>query len=115
LQAEYKFVVDENAPPGFIIGRVYASDGDAGLAGEITYSLTQESKDFIISSHSGEISVSDRAQLDRETAEEIIIQVVATDKASPEESRSTVVSVSYLFNLCKDLLILPMPLYYYCV
>ena len=87
-------MVDENAPPGFILGRVYASDGDAGQAGEIMYTLTQESQDFAVSKNTGEIFVRDTAQLDRESAEEIIIQVVATDKAPAEEARSSVASVS---------------------
>lgn len=92
--------MDENAQAGTIIGQVSASDGDAGDAGKVTYSISQQThNDFSIDALSGEISVLDNSKLDRETREEITLQIIATDGAPREEARSTSVPVgSHYFN-----------------
>ncbi|XP_066907242.1 cadherin-87A [Halyomorpha halys] len=93
-EKEYTFWVEENAETGTIIGNVSATDGDAGEAGQVTYSLSAQSfGDFSIDKNSGEIMVLNKSKLDREMREEMTIQVIATDGAVGDEARSSIVPV----------------------
>lgn len=72
-----------------------ASDGDAGEAGQVTYSLSEQSfGDFSIDKNSGEIMVLNNSKLDREVREEMTIQVIATDGVVGDDARSSIVPVS---------------------
>lgn len=93
-QREYTFVVEENTLAGTVIGNVSATDGDAGDAGKITYSISeQNAHDFSVDPEKGEISVADNSKLDREARDEITIQIIATDGAQGDDTRSTTVPV----------------------
>ena len=78
-----------------MIGNVSATDGDAGIAGVVTYSLSEQSLgDFSIDKDTGQIMVLNNSKLDREIREEMTLQVIATDGAVGEDARSTIVPVS---------------------
>ncbi|XP_073989842.1 cadherin 87A [Rhodnius prolixus] len=92
-QPEYTFSAEETVKPGTVIGKVEATDDDAGFAGKINYRLSQQSSDFKIDENTGEISILSSANLDRETNDEITVQVVAIDSAPGDEARSAIVPV----------------------
>uniref|UniRef100_UPI00358DE9BE protocadherin-16 n=1 Tax=Myxine glutinosa TaxID=7769 RepID=UPI00358DE9BE len=57
-QSSYQFSVPTDAPAGFELGRVSASDADAGPQGEVHYLLHQQSPFFSLDEASGAISLS---------------------------------------------------------
>lgn len=97
FQPEYTFSAEETVKPGTVIGKVEATDDDAGFAGKINYRLSQQSSDFKIDENTGEISILSSANLDRETNDEITVQVVAIDSAPGDEARSAIVPVRNYF------------------
>ncbi|XP_071455526.1 cadherin-87A [Hetaerina americana] len=92
-ESEYHASVKENSLLGTHVITVNATDGDDGDFGKITYSLLGEHQEDFIIDKSGEIIVQNSAVLDRENSPEIVIQVVASDKAPPEARRSITVPV----------------------
>lgn len=93
-QAVYHFNITENSPRGTVVGKVEASDGDAGAYGEITYSLVGENHNhFIIDSYTGSIMISNSSILDHELVSEIVLTVVAKDKAPENIQRSAIATI----------------------
>nr|UZM07820.1 cadherin 1 [Geocoris pallidipennis] len=102
-QKDYSFAVDENAPPGTVVGSISAVDGDSGDAGRVTYKISEQSfNDFTIDPVTGEITVLDSSKLDRESREEIVLQGIATDNAPGEEARTASVPVHVRVNDVND-------------
>ncbi len=73
------FNVDENASNGTSVGTVAASDANSGDT--LTYAITGGTGQtaFTINSSTGEITVADSAQLDRETTTSFTLTVEVTD------------------------------------
>ena len=78
-QPGYEFSVDENLPPGVIVGTVTATDADSGRNADVHYRLNVVSGEFSISS-SG--SIRTVARLDREAQQMYTLGVVASDKGT---------------------------------
>ncbi|XP_034936764.1 cadherin-87A [Chelonus insularis] len=91
----YKVSIKENSPPGTHVTVVKAIDGDEGVFGEVTYSLIGEhASDFNIGHDTGEITVGSATVLDREMTPDIVITVMASDRAPVNSRRSTTVKVN---------------------
>lgn len=52
-EERYFMSISENRPPGDIVGRVSATDRDAGQNGRVTYRLPAQESDFTIHPHTG--------------------------------------------------------------
>ncbi|KAJ7985830.1 hypothetical protein DPEC_G00344550 [Dallia pectoralis] len=86
----------EDVPVGTSVARLSASDSDSGQNKEITYSILQESDphgQFSID-QSGQVSVA--SPLDRETAAQHHLVVLATDHGSPALTGSTTIQLALL-------------------
>ena len=78
----YSFTVVENYPLGTVIGRIVASDPDAGKNGQLTYSLTGEDASlFTVNERTGTLRTA--FSFDREKIDFYLFKVVACDKGSP--------------------------------
>ncbi|XP_019384093.1 PREDICTED: protocadherin-16, partial [Crocodylus porosus] len=80
-EERYFFTVPENQPPGTGVGRVTASDRDAGPNSRLTYRLLQHDPSFLVHSQTGELSA--RRSLDREQQSSYQLLVVASVPHSP--------------------------------
>lgn len=84
-QTQYIFSITEDTSIGTLIGHVYATDSDVGLAGELSYELlindTQCSKMIQIGENSGEIRL--LSNLDYEQLQHITCTIRVTDKQEP--------------------------------
>ncbi|XP_061473408.1 protocadherin Fat 2 [Rhineura floridana] len=77
-QTPYKGKVSEDAPPGFSILKVSATDADVGSSAQITYSLHGSgAEEFRMDPHTGELTTS--SLLDRELKPKYQLVVKATD------------------------------------
>ncbi|XP_053156770.1 protocadherin Fat 2 isoform X2 [Hemicordylus capensis] len=77
-QTPYKGTVSEDAPPGFSILKVSATDADIGTHGQITYSLRGSGAEkFRLDPHTGELTTS--TLLDRELRPRYQLVAKATD------------------------------------
>lgn len=93
-KSEYHFNITENSPRGTVVGKVEATDEDAGAYGEISYSLVGENHNFfIIDSYTGSIMVANSTILDHELISEIVLTVVAKDKAPENIQRSAIATI----------------------
>lgn len=96
----YNIVVLENVNIGEIIGAVTATDGDRGIQGEVTYSLTgPDSALFRIDRNNGIIYLA--STLDREESELLMLQATATDR-DRDNPRNSTVSVNIRVNDIND-------------
>ncbi|KAK5859419.1 hypothetical protein PBY51_020974 [Eleginops maclovinus] len=96
IQPSYSLEAYEDTPPGTIIGSVTAQDLDASSSA-VRYSLewqTESDSCFDIDTVEGTISTNDN--LDRETAAQHIITVVATKVSNPTLSTKIPVTVNVL-------------------
>ncbi|XP_055990500.1 protocadherin Fat 4 [Sorex fumeus] len=82
VSRSYAFQVSEAAPPGTVVGEVFASDRDRGPDGEVYYLLFGASrrKGFRVHPRSGQLLVSGR--LDREKEERVSLKVLAKNAGS---------------------------------
>uniref|UniRef100_A0A8C4SHE6 Protocadherin gamma-C5-like n=1 Tax=Erpetoichthys calabaricus TaxID=27687 RepID=A0A8C4SHE6_ERPCA len=83
----YKFFLKENSPEGALVGKVFATDLDEGLNGEIEYSLGVRTPEairrlFSIGELQGEILT--QGQMDHEEASFYKFDIRARDKGNPE-------------------------------
>uniref|UniRef100_A0A182QKL0 Cadherin domain-containing protein n=1 Tax=Anopheles farauti TaxID=69004 RepID=A0A182QKL0_9DIPT len=93
-QPEYVLQVRENSPVGTLVGMVRANDADAGLYGQLTYSIVGDhSGNFAIDPDTGAITVHNASALDREVEQEASLTAIATDRAPEGMRRSTTVPV----------------------
>ena len=94
IVASATYEVEENSPDGTIVGTVSATDADQGQT--LTYSIISgnDSGAFEIDSASGEITVADSSQLDRETVAQFLLTVQATDNGSPTRSGTGEITIN---------------------
>ncbi len=90
------FTLPENSPASTPVGTVFASDPDAGLAGQFTFSLgiTNPIGAFSINANTGAITVLSSAGLDYETKSTILVPVIATDKGNSPQSSTRTIAVN---------------------
>ncbi|MBK6660172.1 MAG: cadherin repeat domain-containing protein [Proteobacteria bacterium] len=90
LIANQALAVTENSANGTVVGTVQASDVDAGQT--LTYSITGGSgaSAFQIDAATGELSVADAAQLDREAVASLTVEVSVTDSVVTRTATVTV-------------------------
>ncbi|XP_068122568.1 protocadherin-16 [Hyperolius riggenbachi] len=93
-EERYFMSISENLPSGEVVGRVSASDRDAGQNGRVTYRLPSQETDFSIHPHTGELSV--RQSLDREHQATYQLLVIAQDGGAPPRSVTGTIHVSVL-------------------
>ncbi|XP_058484035.1 protocadherin Fat 3 [Solea solea] len=72
----YSFVVPESAPLGASVGRVTATDADAGSNGEFYYFLKNKVELFSVHPTSGVITLTGRPRMDKQDRFELEVQVV---------------------------------------
>ncbi|MBN3295475.1 PCD23 protein, partial [Amia calva] len=95
-QSVYRAAVPENQPPGTLVVRVAAIDGDSEPNAAVCYSLLPGPgfESFSINSHSGEISTA--AALDRERQPHFTLRVLGRDSGVPALSSTATVLCSIL-------------------
>lgn len=83
FQNVMNFTVTENAKAGTKVGKVYATDSDAGKNGEVRFSIVEgnDGDALQIDSVSGEISV--KGGIDREKQARYTLTVKASDRGNP--------------------------------
>nr|XP_026695356.1 protocadherin Fat 4-like [Ciona intestinalis] len=86
------FLVPPNsiANVGYVVGRVHAMDTDAGVNGEVVYSLDTESSIFTINQQTGVIRISNPIQGPGVLYQ---VEIVAKDKGTPARSNTMVLNV----------------------
>uniref|UniRef100_T1IV10 Uncharacterized protein n=1 Tax=Strigamia maritima TaxID=126957 RepID=T1IV10_STRMM len=93
-KSAYHFMVEEHSNPGILLGQVKAIDADAGVYGEIKYSILPENNKIFDIDSEGYITTSQLAVfLDREEEEKFVLQLNATDMDPGSSARWTSVSV----------------------
>ncbi|XP_033745601.1 protocadherin Fat 4-like [Pecten maximus] len=92
-QTTYTININENQPPGTHVGRVFATDLDAGASGRITYTISDGdgASFFTVDSFSGMISPS--AVIDYEVNTFFFLIVQASDAALPSLTAQCLVNV----------------------
>ncbi|KAL9694351.1 hypothetical protein quinque_013636 [Culex quinquefasciatus] len=94
-EPQYEMTVLENAPAGTVVGAVTARDADAGLFGQVTYTVVGDhSGSFAIDPDTGVITVRNSSALDREQEPEIGLTAIAADRAPERIRRSTTAPVT---------------------
>ncbi|XP_042316175.1 protocadherin-16 [Sceloporus undulatus] len=94
-EERYFFTVAENRPAGSSVGRVAASDRDAGQNSRLTYRLMPLlESNFLIHTETGELSI--RKSLDREQQASYQLQVLVQDGGTPPRSATGTVYVTVL-------------------
>ncbi|XP_075073149.1 cadherin-23 [Mixophyes fleayi] len=98
--------------PGPRVSTFKAEDKDAGLNGQVEYSIVGGDilGEFVISSVEGDLRVRKDYELDRENIAFYNITIMAKDRGSPPFSATTVVGVSVLDINDNDPVILNLPL-----
>nr|XP_009931755.1 PREDICTED: LOW QUALITY PROTEIN: protocadherin-16 [Opisthocomus hoazin] len=93
-EERYFFTVPENQAPGSSVGRVTASDRDAGQNSRLTYRLLQHDPNFLIHTQTGELST--KHSLDREQQSSYQLLVIVQDGGAPPRSATGTVYVTVL-------------------
>ncbi|XP_009953897.1 PREDICTED: protocadherin-16, partial [Leptosomus discolor] len=93
-EERYFFTVPENQAPGSSVGRVMASDRDAGQNSRLTYRLLQHDPNFLIHTQTGELST--KRSLDREQQSSYQLLVIVQDGGAPPRSATGTVYVTVL-------------------
>lgn len=78
---------------GTVVTTVNAEDSDAGEYGAVRYHIAGGSGALTVDPVTGDVTVADPSQLDRETTSDLTLTVVATDTAPPDTARSTTTQV----------------------
>lgn len=97
LRTPYKVQISEGMPVGTQFIRMFTTDSDEGLNGDVFYSLTDGNEDqkFSIDEATGQITVAKK--LDRELVDKYFLTVVAYDAGVTKRlSSSTVVEITIL-------------------
>ncbi|CEF67588.1 Protocadherin-23 [Strongyloides ratti] len=79
------FNISENASPGFLVGRINATDYDSGINGAIEYKLYRENDIFSVDKITGEIFL--KSKLNYHTMKEYILVIGASDKSKSIKER----------------------------
>ncbi|CAH0559984.1 unnamed protein product [Brassicogethes aeneus] len=98
VSESYEFKVEENLRRGTVVGKIKATDADAGVNAVIRYSLIPSNSSFQINAATGEITTKD--QLDREQRDSHDLVAEAKDQGSPP--RSARVSLKILVQDVND-------------
>ncbi|KAL8191488.1 UNVERIFIED_CONTAM: hypothetical protein K2H54_073910, partial [Gekko kuhli] len=93
-EERYFFTVAENQPAGSSVGRVMASDRDAGQNSRLSYRLVPSEGSFLIHSQTGELSC--RQGLDREQQASYQLQVLVQDGGTPPRSTTGTIYITVL-------------------
>ncbi|XP_026577443.1 protocadherin-16 [Pseudonaja textilis] len=93
-EERYFFTVLENRPAGSSVGRVIATDWDAGSNSRLTFRLVPHEGHFLIHTQTGELSI--RKSLDREQQSSYQLQVLVQDGGTPPRSTTGTIYVSVL-------------------
>ncbi|KAJ7418566.1 hypothetical protein BTVI_28721 [Pitangus sulphuratus] len=93
-EERYFFTVPENQAPGSSVGRVTASDRDAGQNSRLTYRLLQHDPNFLIHAQTGEVST--KHSLDREQQSSFQLLVIVQDGGAPPRSATGTIYVTVL-------------------
>ncbi|XP_007441203.1 protocadherin-16 [Python bivittatus] len=93
-EERYFFTVAENRPAGSGVGRVTATDWDAGPNSRLTYRLVPPEGHFLIHTQTGELSI--RKSLDREQQSSYQLQVLVQDGGTPPRSTTGTIYVTVL-------------------
>ncbi|XP_061485277.1 protocadherin-16 isoform X2 [Rhineura floridana] len=93
-EERYFFTVAENRPAGSSVGRVTASDRDAGQNSRLTYRLLPHEGNFLIHTQTGELSL--WKSLDREEQASYQLQVLVQDGGTPPRSATGTVYITVL-------------------
>ncbi|XP_069737774.1 protocadherin-16 [Phaenicophaeus curvirostris] len=93
-EERYFFTVAENQAPGSSVGRVTASDRDAGHNSRLAYRLLQHDPSFLIHAQTGELST--KLSLDREQQSSYQLLVLVQDGGAPPRSATGTVYVTVL-------------------
>ncbi|XP_026697084.1 protocadherin-16 [Athene cunicularia] len=93
-EERYFFTVPENQAPGSSVGRVMASDRDAGQNSRLTYRLLQHDPSFLIHTQTGELST--KQSLDREQQSSYQLLVIVQDGGAPPRSATGTIYVTVL-------------------
>ncbi|XP_065601880.1 protocadherin-16 [Cyrtonyx montezumae] len=93
-EERYFFTVPENQAPGSSVGRVMASDRDAGQNSRLTYRLLQHDSSFLIHTQTGELST--KHSLDRELQSSYQLLVIVQDGGAPPRSATGTIYVTVL-------------------
>uniref|UniRef100_A0A8C5MXL6 Protocadherin-16 n=1 Tax=Leptobrachium leishanense TaxID=445787 RepID=A0A8C5MXL6_9ANUR len=93
-EERYFLSVRENRPAGESVGKISATDRDAGQNGRVTYRLATQETDFQIHTHTGEVST--RRSLDRELQATYQLLVIAQDGGAPPRSVTGTIHVTVL-------------------
>uniref|UniRef100_A0ACB8FH05 Uncharacterized protein n=1 Tax=Sphaerodactylus townsendi TaxID=933632 RepID=A0ACB8FH05_9SAUR len=93
-EERYFFTVAENQPAGSSVGRVAASDRDAGQNSHLSYRLVPHEGNFLIHTQTGELST--RQSLDREQQASYHLQVLVQDGGTPPRSTTGTAYVTVL-------------------
>ncbi|XP_027762821.1 protocadherin-16 [Empidonax traillii] len=93
-EERYFFTVPENQAPGSTVGRVTASDRDAGQNSRLTYRLLQHDPNFLIHTQTGEVST--KHSLDREQQSSFQLLVIVQDGGAPPRSATGTIYVTVL-------------------
>ena len=83
FQPQYEFDVSEGAADGYMVGNVLAGDADQGDDGMVYYLLigSSNNKGFAINAETGQVIVSkEHGELDRETADTVVLSVLAKNE-----------------------------------
>ncbi|XP_010226080.1 PREDICTED: LOW QUALITY PROTEIN: protocadherin-16 [Tinamus guttatus] len=93
-EERYFFTIPENQAPGSSVGRVMASDRDAGQNSRLTYRLLQHDPNFLIHTQTGELST--KHSLDREQQSGYQLLVIVQDGGAPPRSATGTIYVTVL-------------------
>ncbi|XP_067322476.1 LOW QUALITY PROTEIN: protocadherin-16 [Anolis sagrei] len=94
-EERYFFAVGENQPAGSSVGRVAASDRDAGQNSRLTFRLVPlPESSFLIHTQTGELSIG--KSLDREQQASYQLQVLVQDGGTPPRSATGTIYVTVL-------------------
>lgn len=88
------FSIAENSSPGTVVGRVIASDVDAGQS--LSYFIASSSLPgaFTINASTGHITVADSSLLNYEVVQNATLQVAVSDNGNPAQTSSATISIA---------------------
>lgn len=90
----YSATVDEDIPIGSRLLEIYATDADVGLNADLRYTVISgdPNRDFLLDSHTGELSVQKRLDYERKTRYDLVVAV--EDQGDPQLSDRATVSIN---------------------
>jgi hypothetical protein len=87
------FNINENTTSGTSVGTIIASDADTAQTLSYAVAAGNTNNAFVINSATGEITVNDQNELDRETTPQYLLTVQVTDSLAPTRSDTATVTI----------------------